>query len=29
MTSRGFGAFIRADFEAMQAAAKLAGLQPQ
>jgi tripartite-type tricarboxylate transporter receptor subunit TctC len=29
MTSQGFAAFIRADFEAMQAAAKLAGLQPQ
>jgi len=29
MTSQGFGAFIRADYAAMQAAAKLAGLQPQ
>ena len=29
MTSQGFAAFIRADFEAMQTAAKLAGLQPQ
>ena len=29
MTSQGFAAFIRADYAAMQAAAKLAGLQPQ
>ena len=29
MTSQGFAAFIRADFEAMQTAAKLAELQPQ
>jgi tripartite-type tricarboxylate transporter receptor subunit TctC len=29
MTSQGFGAFIRADYAAMQAAAKIAGLQAQ
>ncbi|MGC1777857.1 MAG: tripartite tricarboxylate transporter substrate binding protein [Xanthobacteraceae bacterium] len=29
MTSQGFAAFIRADYAAMQAAAKVAGLQPQ
>jgi tripartite-type tricarboxylate transporter receptor subunit TctC len=29
MTSQGFGAFIRADYAAMQAAAKVAGLQAQ
>jgi tripartite-type tricarboxylate transporter receptor subunit TctC len=29
MTSQGFAAFIRADYAAMQAAAKLAGLQAQ
>lgn len=29
MTSQGFGTFIRADYAAMQAAAKVAGLQPQ
>lgn len=29
MTPQGFGAFIRADYAAMQAAAKVAGLKPQ
>jgi tripartite-type tricarboxylate transporter receptor subunit TctC len=29
MTSQGFGAFIKADYDAMKEAAKLAGLQPQ